>query len=84
MWVPMSKAFKHPLARKATTATLRRGGGAEESVLVVVTTLELDAAAKGFNRKHVDRLNEAAAEFVAEHKGVAGFVLINRPKEWDA
>ena len=79
----MSKAFKHPLARKATVAPCRRAKGAEESVLVIVTTLELDSAAKGFNRKQVERLNTAAAEFVAEQQSLSGFVVINRPKEWD-
>jgi hypothetical protein len=80
----MQKAFKHPLARKATTAKARLRGGGEETLLIVLTTLELDASAKGFNRKNFDRLHEAAKTFVGEEQGLAGYALLNRPKEWDA
>jgi imidazole glycerol phosphate synthase subunit HisF len=80
----MQKAFKHPLARKATTAKARLRGGGEETLLIVLTTMDLDASAKGFNRKNFDRLNDAAQAFVAESEGLAGYAILNRPKEWDA
>jgi hypothetical protein len=79
----MSHVFKHPLARKATVTKLRQREGVEHEVLVIVTTLELDVAAKGFNAKNVERLHEAAKAFLAEAKDLAGFVVVNRPKDWD-
>jgi predicted lipoprotein with Yx(FWY)xxD motif len=78
----MSKTFKHPLARKATVAKLHAREGGEKDLLIVVTTLELDAAAEGFNAKNVERLNDAAKTFLAEAKDLAGYVLVNRAKEW--
>ena len=80
----MEKSFQHPLARKATIAALRRRDGAEETLLVIVTTLELDAAAKGFSKRNVDRLRHAAETFLAEAEGIAAYTIVNRPKEWDA
>ncbi len=78
----MQKAFKHPLARKATTAKVRLREGGEHALLVILTTLELDESAKGFSKKNVDRLRGAAEAFVADAKELAGFVVVNRPKEW--
>ena len=78
----MEKAFKHPLARKAIIAKARRRNGSEENLLVVLTTLELDAHAKGFSKKNFDRLSEAAKEHLAEVKEIASYTIINRPKEW--
>jgi len=79
----MSKAFKHPLARKATTAKVRARDGGEQEILVIVTTLELEVAAEGYNPGNVERLHEAAAAFLAETDAVAGYMIVNRPKEWD-
>jgi hypothetical protein len=80
----MQKVFKHPLARKATTAKARRRGGGEETMLVILTTMELDAGAKGYSKKNVERLQDAAQEFLAETKGLAGYAILNRPKDWDS
>ena len=80
----MSKVFKHPLARKATVSKLHAREGGEKDLLIVVTTLELDAAAKGFSAKYVERLHEAAKAFVAETPDLAGYVFVNRAKEWKA
>ena len=80
----MQKAFKHPLARKATTVKARLRGGGDETLLIVLTTMELDSKAKGFSRKNSDRLHDAAQAFVAETESLAGYAIINRPKEWDA
>jgi hypothetical protein len=79
----MSKVFKHPLARKATTTKFRQRDGGEHELLVIVTTLELDPAADGFSAKNVERLHDAAKAFVAETGPLAGYVIVNRPKDWD-
>lgn len=80
----METAFKHPLARRATTTSLRLRDGGEHTLLVVVTTLELDAAARRFSKKNFDRLHAAAQAFVAAAPELFGYVIVNRPKEWDA
>ena len=80
----MEKAFKHPLARRATTATVRHREGGEQSILFIVTTLELDPAEKRFNQKNVNRLHNAAQAFLAEAKEISGYAFVNRPKDWDA
>jgi hypothetical protein len=79
----MQKNFKHPLARKATTAKLRLRDGGEGSLLLILTTMELDESAKRFSRKNYDRLNDSARNFLAETEGLAGYAILNRPKEWD-
>ena len=78
----MSKAFKHPLARNATVTKLHAREGGEKDLLIVVTTLELDAAAKGFSAKNFQRLHEAAKAFVTDMKDAAGYTIINRAKDW--
>ena len=80
----MEKIFKHPLARRATTASVRQREGGEETVLVIVTTLELDPAQRRFNQKNVDRLHHAAQAFLGESKELSGYAIVNRPKDWDA
>jgi inorganic pyrophosphatase len=79
----MSKVFKHPLARRATMAKLRLRDGGEQQILVVVTTLALDAAAKDYNAKNVERLRDAAQTFVKETEPLAGYSLVNRAKDWE-
>lgn len=78
----MQKAFKHPLARKATSVKARLRDGAEQTLLVVLTTLELDESAKGFSARNTGRLRRAAEEFLAENAEFAGYAIVNRPKEW--
>jgi hypothetical protein len=78
----MQKAFKHPLARKATTAKVRSRDGVEQALLVILTTLELEEGAKSYNAKNVDRLRRDAESFIAENAEFAGYTIINRPKEW--
>ena len=78
----MQKAFKHPLARRATTAKVRLRDGSEQTLLVILTTLELDETAKGFHAKNVERLRQAAADFLGEAEGLAGYTIVNRPKDW--
>ena len=78
----MKKHFKHPLARAATTARLCGRDGAEQDCLVIVTTLALEPAAKGYSAKNVERLQAAAKEFLDENAEIAGYALVNRPKDW--
>jgi len=79
---PVQKAFKHPLARRATTAKARLRDGSEQTLLVILTTLELDESAKGFHARNLERLRHAADAFLAEVEGLAGYTIVNRPKEW--
>jgi hypothetical protein len=78
----MHKAFKHPLARNATTARQRRRQGEDETVLVIVTTMDLDPNSKAYSRKNFERLDDAAKTYLAEAADVAGYVIVNRVKEW--
>ncbi len=82
--ITMDKTFKHPLARRATTAIAHGRDGAERHVLLIVTTLELNADAKGFKRENVERLHAAAQAYLAETAQIAEYAVINRPKDWDA
>jgi hypothetical protein len=52
-------------------------------LLVIVTTLELDASAKGFNRENVERLHAAARAYLSDTAQVADYAIINRPKDWN-
>jgi hypothetical protein len=79
---PMQKAFKHPLARNATSVKARQRDGGEETLLVLLTTLTLDESAKGYNAKNMGRLRQAAEAFLAENAEFAGYAILNRPKEW--
>jgi hypothetical protein len=78
----MQKAFKHPLARNATSVKAHGRDGADETLLVVLTTLTLDESAKGYSAKNVGRLRQAAEAFLAENAEFAGYAILNRPKEW--
>jgi hypothetical protein len=79
---PMQKAFKHPLARRATSVRARLRGGGEQTLLVVLTTLELDESAKAFSSRNVGRLRQAAEAFLTENTEFSGYAIVNRPKEW--
>lgn len=73
--------FDHPLARSAKIWPAELVGGERRDVLVVVTTLELDPEGKKFKPVHVERLSQAARDFLAERPEKAtGFVLMNKPK----
>jgi len=80
----MTVDFKHPLARKAKIWTGKSRDGTEQQYLLVVTTLELKANREAFRPKHVDRLTKAVEDFVAATPEIAGYMLVNRPKDWDA
>ena len=78
----MEKAFKHPLARNATIARRRGRQGEDEAVLVIVTTLDLDPKSRGHNAKNLNRLRDAAKDYLAEREDLGGYVILNRVKQW--
>ncbi len=80
----MSKDFEHPLARKAKVWKAKMRDGAERDLLIAVTTLELDPKADGYIAKHVERLTKEIEAYLAATPELAGYVLVNRPKDWDA
>jgi hypothetical protein len=51
-------------------------------MLVIATTLELDRAQKGYKKTFVERLSRAVKEHLSRFPDVAGFVLINRLRDW--
>lgn len=61
------------------------GGTAQPAsrILVVITTLQLDKDHKSYKSDKVDRLSDAAKQWVQEHSGEASdFMLIGRPRDW--
>ncbi len=76
--------FKHPLAKKAKVWSCVTADGGEQRILVIVTSLALDANDEGYKQKLVDRLSQAAREYLAESGEAAGYILMNRIKEWKA
>jgi hypothetical protein len=53
-------------------------------MLLVVTTLELDRARKSYKKSLIERLSSAAKDHLSRFPDVAGFVLINRLRDWRA
>jgi hypothetical protein len=78
----MIPEFKHPLARRAKVWISKTRDGVAQPLLVVVTTLALDHKADDYRKKLVDKLDKAAGEYVAQSPELAGYLLVNRPKEW--
>ena len=74
--------FSHPLARSAKVFTAHRRDGNEQRVLAIVTTLEFDPKDKHYKKRFVERLSDAARDYVRKSDNVAAFVLMNRPKDW--
>jgi hypothetical protein len=74
--------FSHPLARSAKVFTAHRRDGNEQRVLAIVTTLKLDPKDEHYKRRFVERLSDAARDYVRKSDNVAAFVLMNRPKDW--
>ena len=75
--------FFHTLARDAMVWPSYLPDGTTQRTLIVVTTLELNPESRKFKADKVERLAEAASEFIDKHSGkIASFVLINRPRDW--
>ena len=75
--------FSHPLARAASlwrADSLDNGG---HDVFVIVTTLELDADHKKFKPAKVQKLREAARDYLRERNpAVKSILLMNPTKDW--
>jgi hypothetical protein len=76
--------FSHPLARSARVFTAKNSDGSEYRVLAIVTTLELDPKSQNYKRLFVEKLSRAATDYLADSEEAAAFVLMNRPRDWDA
>ena len=75
--------FSHPLARGAKVWPSVLGDQMPKRLLVIVTTLELAADHKRFKKEKVDRLHEAATEWLTQYPTEAeGYLLMNRFKDW--
>jgi len=77
-------SFSHLLARGAKIWAARSLDGEEHRMLVVVTTTALGPRAKGFKERLVEELSRAANEYLMASSEAAGFVLINRMRDWNA
>ena len=77
-------AFSHPLARGAKVWAARSSDGKEQPMLVVVTTIPLDPRSKRFKKSLVEKLSRAAQDYLAGSSEAAGFILVNRLRDWDA
>ena len=77
--------FTHPLARAAQVWPSMASTGQAQNLLVIVTTLELNPDSKRYKKDKVDRLSEAAVEWLSFHQDKAeGYILINRLRDWQA
>lgn len=75
-------SFTHPLAKKAKVWLSRTADGGEQRILVIITSLPLDPKDERYKQKLVDRLSEAARQYLAESGEVGGYMLMNRAKDW--
>jgi hypothetical protein len=76
--------FAHPLARSASVFTAKNNDGSEYRVLAIVTTLELDPKSQDYNKPFVERLSRAARDYLADSDEASAFILMNRPRDWQA
>ena len=73
--------FVHPLARSAKVFTAHHRDGTQQ-ILAIVTTLELDPRGEHYKKRFVDKLSDAARDYVSRSDHVSAFMLMNRPKDW--
>lgn len=69
--------FTHPLARHAKVWPIHMNDGTTVHALLIATTLELDPESMKLQRSHVDRLADAARDFVRFHPEVTAFSIVN-------
>ena len=73
--------FSHPLARSGSVWPAITLDDKAHDILVIVTTLELDARHKKFKASKVERLRDAAKQYLREHlPDVREVVLMNPVK----
>ena len=76
-------AFEHPLARKARVFPFTSPDGRETQILVVATTVPLDPKDERYRKSLVERLSEAARDYLTQSNQATWFVLISgKPKDW--
>ena len=71
--------FAHPLARAARFWVEESLDNGLNDVFVVTTTLELDPGHKKFKKDKIDRLRDAAKEFLHEHSPQVRRILLMNP-----
>ncbi len=74
--------FAHPLARSSGVFSAHSSDGGKQKILAVVTTLELDPKRDNYKKRFVEKLSDAARDYVRRSDHVTAFVLMNRPKDW--
>jgi hypothetical protein len=73
--------FSHPLARSGSVWSATTLDDKGYDILVIVTTLELDARHTKFKASKVERLRDAAKQYLREHlPDVREVVLMNPVK----
>jgi hypothetical protein len=75
-------AFEHPLARKARVFPFTSPDGREAQILVVATTVPLDPKDERYRKSLVERLSEAARDYVTQSNEATWFVLIAGKPNW--
>ena len=75
--------FTHPLARGAKVWSANLVGGETKRILVIVTSAELDPSNRKYKPEHIDRLSEAAREYLKETGAAEGFLFANRMRDWE-
>jgi len=76
-------AFSHPLARGAKVWPAVLLDGKTQHFLVIVTTIELDPNSKRYHEEMVERLSQAAQDYLDDSSEADGFILMNRLRDWD-
>jgi hypothetical protein len=74
--------FSHPLARSARVFAAHSRDGAEQQILVIATTAELDPQSERYKQRLVEKLSDAARDYVAKSDRVTAFLLMNPMKDW--
>ena len=74
--------FSHPLARGAKVWIASLEGGNAKRILVIVTNAELDRDSRKYKPENIERLSDAARDFLKETGVADGFLLANRMRDW--
>ncbi len=75
--------FTHPLARGAKVWSANFEGGESKRILVIVTSAELEPGSRKYKPEHIERLSEAARDFIKETGAADGFLFANRMRDWE-
>lgn len=78
--IGLAETFKHPLAWNAKIWTAHTENG-DQRLLVIITTMGLEKNHPRYKKNLIEKLSDAARDYVAERK-LSGFMLVNRPRDW--